>query len=56
MKIAVVSGGFDPVHSGHIAYLSSASKIADILVVCLNSDSWLEKRRANIFCLLKKEK
>jgi cytidyltransferase-like protein len=49
MKIAVVSGGFDPVHSGHIAYLSSASKIADILVVCLNSDSWLEKKKGQYF-------
>jgi D-beta-D-heptose 7-phosphate kinase/D-beta-D-heptose 1-phosphate adenosyltransferase len=43
MKIAVVSGGFDPIHSGHIAYLKSASEGADKLIVCLNSDAWLEK-------------
>ena len=49
MKIAVVSGGFDPIHSGHIAYLNSASKIGDILIVCLNSDSWLEKKKGQYF-------
>ena len=33
MKIAVVSGGFDPIHSGHIAYLDAASKHGDKLIV-----------------------
>lgn len=49
MKIAVVSGGFDPLHSGHIAYLKSASKKADKLIVCLNSDAWLEKKKGQCF-------
>ena len=49
MKIAVVSGGFDPIHSGHIAYLESASNLADILIVCLNSDDWLEKKKGKYF-------
>ena len=31
MKIVVVSGGFDPIHSGHIAYLSSAKDLVVIL-------------------------
>ena len=41
MKISIVSGGFDPIHSGHIAYLKSARKISDYLIVALNSDDWL---------------
>ena len=43
MKLIVVSGGFDPIHSGHIAYFKSARSYGDKLVVALNSDSWLEK-------------
>ena len=38
MKIAVVSGGFDPLHSGHINLLESAASYGDKLVVLLNSD------------------
>ena len=49
MKIAVVSGGFDPIHSGHIEYLKSAAKDADKLIVCLNSDKWLEKKKGQFF-------
>ena len=49
MKIAVVSGGFDPIHSGHIAYLKSAAKYADKLIVCLNSDEWLMKKKGQYF-------
>lgn len=49
MKIAVVSGGFDPIHSGHIAYLKSAANGADKLIVCLNSDAWLEKKKGQYF-------
>ena len=41
MKISVVSGGFDPIHSGHISYLKSAKEIADYLIVAVNSDRWL---------------
>ena len=49
MKIAVVSGGFDPIHSGHIAYLSSAQKLLIFLVVCLNSDEWLDLKKGQFF-------
>lgn len=49
MKIAVVSGGFDPIHSGHIAYLKAASLIGDKLVVALNSDSWLQEKKGKAF-------
>ena len=39
--IAVVSGGFDPLHSGHISYFKSAKKLGYKLIVALNSDQWL---------------
>ncbi len=39
MKIVLVTGGFDPIHSGHIAYLKSAKALGDKLVVALNSDA-----------------
>ena len=49
MKVIVVSGGFDPVHSGHISYFKSAKKEGDKLVVLLNSDNWLIKKKGKYF-------
>ena len=49
MKIVVVSGGFDPIHSGHISYLNSARKIGDKLIVALNSDNWLQNKKGKFF-------
>jgi cytidyltransferase-like protein len=49
MKIVVVSGGFDPIHSGHIAYFANAKKLGDSLVVALNSDDWLKKKKGKYF-------
>ncbi|MDB4856710.1 adenylyltransferase/cytidyltransferase family protein [Gammaproteobacteria bacterium] len=49
MKIILVSGGFDPIHSGHIEYFKSAKKLGDKLVVALNSDKWLEKKKGKFF-------
>jgi len=49
MKIVVVSGGFDPIHSGHIAYLNEASKLGDKLVVGVNSDAWLVRKKGRAF-------
>ena len=49
MKIIVISGGFDPVHSGHISYIKSAEKLGDKLVIALNSDSWLKNKKGKFF-------
>ncbi len=49
MKIVVVSGGFDPIHSGHIEYFKSAREYGDKLIVALNSDKWLEKKKGKFF-------
>ena len=48
-KIVVVSGGFDPLHSGHIEYFKAAKKLGDILIVSVNSDEWLIKKKGRFF-------
>lgn len=49
MKIVVVSGGFDPLHSGHIAYFESARLLGDRLIVGVNSDEWLARKKGRHF-------
>lgn len=48
-NIVVVSGGFDPIHSGHIALMNRAKEMGDILVVGINSDKWLTRKKGNYF-------
>lgn len=48
-KVVVVTGGFDPLHIGHIEYFKSAAKLGDILVVGLNSDEWLIRKKGKAF-------
>jgi D-beta-D-heptose 7-phosphate kinase/D-beta-D-heptose 1-phosphate adenosyltransferase len=49
MKIVLVTGGFDPIHSGHIAYFKAARSLGDMLIVGLNSDEWLERKKGRAF-------
>ena len=49
MKIVLVTGGFDPVHSGHVSYLKAAKELGDNLVVGLNSDDWLARKKGQPF-------
>tara|TARA_Y100000590_G_scaffold67022_1_gene72670 strand:+ start:4409 stop:4837 length:429 start_codon:yes stop_codon:yes gene_type:complete len=46
--IILVSGGFDPIHSGHIAMIEEAGKYGDV-VVLLNSDKWLKNKKGKFF-------
>ena len=48
-NVVLVSGGFDPLHSGHIAYINAARKLGDVLVVGLNSDAWLTRKKGKYF-------
>lgn len=47
--IVLVTGGFDPIHSGHISYLKEAKKLGDLLVVGVNSDDWLTRKKGRSF-------
>ena len=47
--VVVATGGFDPIHSGHIAYLKEARKLGDVLVVGINSDAWLTRKKGHPF-------
>lgn len=49
MKIVLVTGGFDPLHSGHIAYFQSAKQLGDKLIVGINSDDWLTRKKGAPF-------
>lgn len=49
MRTVVCTGGFDPVHSGHIRYLQAARQLGDRLIVGLNSDDWLKRKKGRAF-------
>lgn len=48
-RVVLVTGGFDPLHSGHIAYFKAARELGDHLVVGLNSDAWLTRKKGRPF-------
>lgn len=49
MKVVLVTGGFDPLHSGHLEYFKEAKKLGDVLHVGLNSDEWLSRKKGRPF-------
>lgn len=49
MKIVIATGGFDPLHHGHIEYLAAAKALGDYLIVAVNSDSWLTRKKNKPF-------
>jgi D-beta-D-heptose 7-phosphate kinase/D-beta-D-heptose 1-phosphate adenosyltransferase len=49
MKFVVVTGGFDPIHSGHIDYIRAAALLGDVLIVGVNSDEWLTRKKGKPF-------
>tara|TARA_Y100000034_G_scaffold136386_1_gene212533 strand:- start:3386 stop:3799 length:414 start_codon:yes stop_codon:yes gene_type:complete len=48
-KVVASSGGFDPLHKGHIEHLKEAKKLGDKLVVILNKDQFLLKKKGSVF-------
>ena len=48
-QVVLVTGGFDPLHSGHIAYFKAARELGDHLVVGINSDAWLTRKKGKPF-------
>lgn len=49
MKIVLVTGGFDPLHSGHIEYFKAAKQLGYLLIVGINSDNWLIRKKGRAF-------
>jgi len=48
-RVVLCTGGFDPLHSGHIEYLRCAKALGDTLIVGLNSDDWLSRKKGQEF-------
>jgi cytidyltransferase-like protein len=48
MSIVLVTGGFDPLHSGHIEYINQARELGRV-VVGVNSDEWLTRKKGQPF-------
>jgi len=47
-KVVAVSGGFDPVHVGHVRMIAEAAKLGDVVVIA-NSDTWLKRKKGYVF-------
>ena len=48
-RVVIVTGGFDPLHSGHLEYLKCAKALGEVLIVGLNSDDWLGRKKGKSF-------
>ena len=49
MKVVVISGGFDPIHIGHVEMMQEAKALGDKLIVIVNNDNWLKKKKGFAF-------
>ena len=47
--VVVVSGGFDPLHIGHVRMFEEARALGDKLIVVINNDNWLKKKKGYAF-------
>jgi D-beta-D-heptose 7-phosphate kinase/D-beta-D-heptose 1-phosphate adenosyltransferase len=54
--VVAISGGFDPVHVGHIRMFKAARKLGDELVVILNNDNWMMGKKGFVFMKEKERK
>ncbi len=48
-KVILISGGFDPIHKGHIECIQKANEVADEVWIGLNNDSWLRRKKGKPF-------
>ncbi|MDO8481648.1 MAG: adenylyltransferase/cytidyltransferase family protein [bacterium] len=48
-RVVAVSGGFDPIHIGHVRLFKAARALGDYLVVIMNNDNWLRKKKGFVF-------
>ena len=49
MKTVLVSGGFDPVHIGHVRLFEDAKKLGDKLIVLINNENWIKLKKGKSF-------
>jgi cytidyltransferase-like protein len=49
IKVVMVSGGFDPIHIGHIRLMREAKQLGDKLIVVINNDNWLRQKKGKEF-------
>jgi len=54
--VVATGGGFDPLHEGHIRLFMEAKKLGDVLVVMLNSDEQLIKKKGKTFYISQNER
>lgn len=47
--VVLCTGGFDPIHSGHVAYFKNAARFGQQLIIGLNSDQWLRRKKGREF-------
>ena len=47
-KVVAISGGFDPVHVGHVRMIAAAAKMGDVIIIA-NSDNWLMRKKGYVF-------
>lgn len=46
-KVILLSGGFDPVHKGHVECIENALQLADEVWIGINNDYWLKRKRVS---------
>tara|TARA_R100000664_G_C2759774_1_gene149935 strand:+ start:3003 stop:3428 length:426 start_codon:yes stop_codon:yes gene_type:complete len=47
-KVVAISGGFDPVHVGHVRMIAAAARMGDVIIIA-NSDKWLMRKKGYVF-------
>ena len=47
-KVVAISGGFDPVHVGHVRMIAAAARMGDVIIIA-NSDAWLMRKKGYVF-------